>query len=122
MRVSLLLYMNPHQSRVCLVFEGSPLADVLRMKPGLIEQLGFCLDREMRLIPNWKHLSWELNVDPEVITRLEQYSDFSPTIRLFEYLEITQPDLNILQLKRALLDIKRNDLFTLLTMKGSNQK
>ena len=122
MRVSLLLYINPHQSRDCLVFEESPLADVLRMKPGLIEQLGFCLDREMKLLPNWKHLSWKLNVDADVITRLEQYSDFSPTIRLFEYLAMTRPDLTILQLKQALFDIRRNDLFTLLTTKGSNQK
>ena len=91
------------------------------MKPGLIEQLALCLDREMRLIPNWKRLSEELKVDPKVITRLERCS-FSPTIRLFEYLETTQPDLTILQLKTALLDINRNDLFRLLTTKGNYPK
>ena len=80
-----------------------------------MEQLALCLDRERRLIPNWKQLSWELNVDSKVITRLQQYTDFSPTIRLFEHLEVSQPDLSILQLKTALLDIKRTDLFTLLT-------
>ena len=97
------------------------MADVLQMKPGLIEQLALCLDREMRLIPNWKHLSEELKVDAKVITRLERCS-FSPTIRLFEYLEIAQPDLSILQLKNALLDINRDDLFRLLTTKGDYPK
>ena len=95
------------------------MADVLRKNPDLIEQLALCLDREMRLISNWKYLSWELKVDANVIKSLEQYSDFSPTIRLFEYLEVTQPDLTIQQLKQALLDIRRNDLVSLLTTKGN---
>ena len=95
------------------------MADVLRKNPDFIQQLALCLDREMRLIPNWKHFSWELKVDANVITRLEQYSDFSPTIRLFEYLEVTQPDLTIQQLKQALLEIKRNDLVKLLTTEGN---
>ena len=94
------------------------MADVLITNPDLIEQLASCLDREMRLIPNWKHLSWELKVDANVIRSLEQYSDFSPTMRLFEYLEVTQPDLTIQQLKQALIDIRRNDLVSLLTTKG----
>ena len=94
------------------------MADVLRMKPFFIEQLAFSLDRETKVIPNWKHLSRELKVDEEVITDLEKYTDFSPTIKLFKYLEIRRKDLTIQQLKQALLDIKRNDLFSLLTTKG----
>ena len=58
-------------------------------------------------------------VDQDVITRLQRYGDFSPTIRLFEYLEVKQPDMDIQQLKKALLEIKRNDLFSLLTTKGN---
>ena len=80
--------------------------------------MALLLDREMRLIPNWKHFSNELKVDVNVINRLEQYADFSPTIRLFEYLETTQPNLTIQQLKQALLDIGRKDLFSLLTRTG----
>ena len=95
------------------------LADVLITNPDLIEQLALCLDREMRLISNWKHLSRELKVDADVISSLEHYSDFSPTIRLFE---VTQPDLTIQQLKQALLDIRRNDLVSLLTTKGNYLK
>ena len=87
-------------------------------KPHLIEQMALLLDREMRLIPNWKHFSNELKVEVNVIKRLEQYADFSPTIRLFEFLEVTQPNLTIQQLKQAFLEIRRNDLFTLLTTTG----
>ncbi|XP_022789031.1 uncharacterized protein LOC111328791 isoform X2 [Stylophora pistillata] len=103
---------------------GSPptectLSAILEERPKLIEQLALCLDKEMRLIPNWKHLASELDVNADVIRRLEKpYSDYSPTIRLFEYLEATQPDLSIEQLKDALLEIGRNDLFSLLTKAG----
>ena len=74
----------------------------------------------MRFIPNWKQLARELNVDEDVIKILEQYKEQSPTIRLFEYLEVTQPQLTIQQLRNAMLDIRRNDLFSLLTAKGNN--
>ena len=103
----------------CLILEGPSLVDVLREKPGVIEELALCLDKKMRLIPNWKHLSRELKIDAEVITVLEQYTDISPTIRLFEYLEITRPELTIQQLKQVLSEIGRNDLFSLLTSKGN---
>ena len=92
------------------------MSAILEETPKLIEQLALCLDKEMRLIPNWKHLASELDVNADVIRRLEKpYSDYSPTIQLFKFLEATQPDLSIEQLKDALLEIGRNDLFSLLT-------
>ena len=74
----------------------------------------------MRIISNWKNLAWEMKVDEKVIKQLEQYSDFSPTIRLFEHLGVKQPDLDIKQLRKALLEIGRNDLSDLLTIKGNH--
>ena len=94
------------------------MADVLTTRPSLIEKLALCLDRTMEQIPNWKHLSRELNVNAAVISSLLEYSDFSPTIRLFEYLEATHPELTIQQLKQALSVIERNDVLRLLTTKG----
>jgi len=73
----------------------------------------------MRVIKNWKHLAWELKVYEDVIKNLEQYKGQSPTIRLFEYLEVTQPQLTIQQLRNAMLEIRRNDLCSLLTKKGN---
>ena len=90
----------------------------MTIKPDLIEQMALFLDREMRLIPNWKHFSNELKVDVNVINRLKHHADFSPTIRLFEHLEAVQPNLTIQQLKQAFLEIGRNDLFSLLTRAG----
>ena len=98
---------------------ASKLSILLTHKP-LIEKLALCLDRDMRSILNWKDLAWEMKVDEKVIERLEHYSDFSPTIRLFEHLEVTQPDLDIEQLRNALLDIGRKDLFSLLTTEGNH--
>ena len=72
----------------------------------------------MRFIPNWRQLSTNLHVDVNVITRLGQYSDYSPTIRLFKFLEAARPDLTIKQLKDALLEIRRNNLFSLLSTRG----
>ena len=63
-------------------------------------------------------MATDLGVDMNVIRRLGQYSDYSPTIRLFEFLEVTQPELTIKQLKDALLEIRRNDLFSFLSTKG----
>ncbi|KAJ7326109.1 hypothetical protein OS493_027960 [Desmophyllum pertusum] len=81
---------------------GSKLSAILIHELELIQQLASCLDREMRLIPNWKHLARKMFVDEDVIKRLEQHSDYSPTIRLFDHLEVTQPDLTIQTLRKAL--------------------
>ena len=99
--------------------KGSKLSDVLKRHPDFLDQLALCLDRNMRLIPNWKQLARELDVDEDVINKLEQYKDQSPTIRLFEYLEVRQPQLTIQQLRNAMFDIRRNDLYSLLTTKGN---
>ena len=40
----------------------------------------------MRLKRNWRHLALILHVDLDAIRRLEQYSDISPTIRLFYFI------------------------------------
>lgn len=101
------------------VSAASKLSIVLTHKQ-LIDELALCLDRDTRSISNWKDLAWEMKVDKKVIKKLEQYSDFSPTIRLFTHLEVTQPDLDIERLRNALLEIKRHDLFSLLTTEGNH--
>ncbi|XP_022789029.1 uncharacterized protein LOC111328789 isoform X4 [Stylophora pistillata] len=111
------------RSGVSVSSTGSKLRSiqtVLRSNLEFIEQFSLCLDREMRSIPNWRHLAAELEVDVDVIRRLEQYRDFSPTIRLFEYLEQKRPDLTIRHLKDAFVEIKRNDLVRLLAVEASS--
>ena len=75
----------------------------------------------MRLIHNWKHLASTLEVEVDVIKRLEQYGDFSPTFRLFDFLESWKPDLTIKELKETMLEIGRNDLLNLLTTEGNKK-
>ena len=94
------------------------MVDVLRRKPDLETELALCLDRETWVTPNWVHLSREVKVDEKVISDLEAYTDRSPTIRLFEHLKSENESLTIQQLKQALHDIGRDDLYMLLTKKG----
>ena len=91
------------------------------MKPDLIEQLAGFLDRETWVRPNWMHLSRELNVDIGVIEELSPYTESSPTIKLFKYLKkYNRPD-TIQQFKQALLDMRRDDLCSLLENKGNER-
>ena len=100
--------------------QDSKLSDDLKRHPDFLDKLALCLDRNMRLIPNWKQLARELNVEEDAIKKLEEYKDHSPTIRLFEYLEVKKPQLTIQQLRSAMSDIRRNDLSGLLTTKGND--
>ena len=97
------------------------LSAILRHNSEFIEELCLCLDRDTRVMRNWRHLASILDVDSDVITRLGQYGDFSPTIRLFDYLAASNPDLTIKELKDNLLEIGRNDLISLLITRGITQ-
>ena len=89
------------------------------MKPDFEEDLALCLDRETRVKPNWMHLSRELNVDKKFISDLEVYTKPSPTIRLFECLSLKYPYyVTMKELKNALGNIARDDLYWLLREKG----
>ena len=114
---------NPLKSpSFCLTFLsclGSKLSAILRRNPEFIEELCLCLDRDTRFIHNWRRLALILQVDLNVIRRLGQYSDFSPTIRLFDFLATANPDLMIKELKEILREIGRNDLVYLLVAKGN---
>ena len=98
---------------------GSKLSAILRRNPEFIEELCLCLDRGTRLIHNWRRLALMLHVDLDVIRRLGQYGDFSPTIRLFDFLAASNPDLTIKELKDILREIGRNDVVSLLMAKGN---
>jgi len=103
-----------------LFSQDSKLSVVLKRQPDFLDHLALCLDRNMRLIANWKQLARDLNVDEDVIKKLEHYKGQSPTIRLFEHREVTQPQLTIQQLRKAMLDIRRNDLCCLLSTNGND--
>ncbi len=79
-------------------------------RPGTLETIAKRLDIERKAVKNWRHFSWELDVDSSVIEPLKWYGNFSPTIRVFEHLEVVKPDLTVLEVKKALVDIGRQDL------------
>jgi len=116
------IFIQRHISRVVLlIFSDSKLSDVLNRHPDFLDQLALRLDENLRVIPNWRHLAVQLNVYEDVIKKLKQYKERSSTIRLFEYLEVTQPQLTIQQLSWAMRAIQRMDVLDLLREKGNNR-
>ncbi len=82
----------------------------MKHQPVTLEKIAKRLDIERKAVKNWRHFSLQLNVDLSVIETLKWYGNFSPTIRVFEHLEVVRPDLTVLEVKKALVDIGRQDL------------
>ena len=74
----------------------------------LMDELAQCLDREYRVMKNWKHLARELNIPPVTQKEFEVY--LSPTVCLFQFLATSNPRLTIGKLRVALQATHRNDL------------
>ena len=109
---------SPSLCPTFLLYLGSKLSAILRRNPEFMEELCFCLDREMKFIRNWRGLASKFLVDLDVIRRLGRYDYISPTILLFDFLATSNPDLTIKELRDILLEIERSDLISLLIKKG----
>ena len=79
-----------------------------------MDELGGCLDKPYHVIKYWKHLAYELKVPPIISRQFELYSAHSPSIKLFEYLQVKKPELTVRDLKEAFGKIYRNDLVKML--------
>lgn len=75
-----------------------------------MDQLAWCLDREYRVIKNWKYLAYKLDIPPDIQKKFEIPFELSPTLQLFQYLSTADLELNIGKLKQVLKDIGRNDI------------
>ena len=84
-----------------------------------IAQFALPLDRKGRSIGNWKHLGQEMEVGTRDIRRLEWCSEYSPTVRLFEFLSYTPPEVSFQRLRMKLLEVKRTDRFSWLITAGN---
>ena len=75
----------------------------------------------MKFLRNWSHLADKLGVPHDVVKRLEYYTDYSPTIRMFDYLLATRPKFTIGQLQQALQKIHKTDIIDLIKNSGENK-
>jgi len=81
----------------------------------LMDDLARCLDKEYRVLNNWKHMACNLKIPLEIQKGFEIYFELmSPTVHLFPFLStLNEPGrepLTVGKLKAALKDIHRNDL------------
>ena len=95
--------------------------DVLLNNPSVLDDLSRCLDKELKVISYWLHLAYELKIPADVYRRFEGYTDFSPTIRMFDYLQATRPKLTVGDLNAALTRIYRMDLIKLVSKSGEHE-
>ena len=78
-----------------------------------LDEFSRCMDPHFKNIKNWELFAFALDVPADVIRTCKLYSEYSPTIRLFKYLEITKPDMTVGDVRAALTqnpDRARNDL------------
>jgi len=79
-----------------------------------MDDLARCLDKEYRVLNNWKHMACNLKIPLEIQKGFEIYFELSPTVHLFPFLStLNEPGrepLTVGKLKAALKDIHRNDL------------
>ncbi|XP_028516902.1 uncharacterized protein LOC114575695 [Exaiptasia diaphana] len=76
-----------------------------------------CMDPQFKDIKNWELFAFGLDVPADVIRICKLYSEYSPTIRLFQYLSLTHPNMTVSDLKAVLTRNKqraRFDLYRLL--------
>ncbi|XP_028516905.1 uncharacterized protein LOC110245882 [Exaiptasia diaphana] len=82
------------------------------------------MDPQFKNIENWEHFAFALGVPPVTIRTCKLYSECSPTIRLFKYLEVIKPDMTVGDLRAALtrnLERARFDLDRMLEDKLANE-
>ncbi|EDO44217.1 predicted protein [Nematostella vectensis] len=100
--------------------EGLRLDTCLSENAEIMEKLYLMLDREHRVINNWRHLAYYFKIDANILTSFELCAETSPTVDLFETLNVSHPDLTVKQLKDALRRIHRNDIICLLEKYSEN--
>ncbi|XP_031558097.1 uncharacterized protein LOC116294606, partial [Actinia tenebrosa] len=75
-----------------------------------LEKLSKCLDREFPHIKCWLHFAEQMKIEKDVICQCRLYSEYSPTVKLFEFLKATRPELSVKELTSALEEMKRIDI------------
>ena len=76
----------------------------------LLDEIALALDATSLVLANWYQLAIQLRVPREDCWNFERRSTQSPTNELFQYLEVTRPQMTLKKLKQTLHELKRMDL------------
>jgi hypothetical protein len=82
----------------------------LKEHPFALKELSCCLDRNFKYLHYWSQFAFVLNVPDETVIQCSLHSEYSPTIKLFEFLQVEQPELSVTELEDALRSIERSDI------------
>ena len=76
----------------------------------LLDEIALALDATSLVLANWYQLAIQLGVPRDDCWNFERRSTQSPTNELFQYLEVTRPQMTLKKLKQTLHELKRMDL------------
>ena len=78
----------------------------------LLAEIGEHLNHEMRAIKNWRNLAHKLGISPEVSKTFDTSTETSksPTRMMFEWLQLSKPNLTVRDLVNGLKNIDRYDV------------
>ena len=78
----------------------------------LLAEIGEHLNHEMRAIKNWHNLAHKLGISPEVSKTFDTSTETSksPTRMMFEWLQLSKPNLTVRDLVNGLKNIDRYDV------------
>ena len=75
------------------------------------------LNKEIRVVKNWRNLAYRLNIPPETCSSFDTSKEKakSPTKMMFQWLAKCKPDLNIGDLLKSINEIDRFDVVKIVT-------
>ena len=78
----------------------------------LLAEIGEHLNHEMRARKNWRDLAYKLRISPEVSKTFDTSTETSksPTRMMFEWLQLSKPNLTVRDLVNGLKNINRYDV------------
>jgi len=88
--------------------------NVVAPRVSLLDDIALALDERSMVLGNWSNLALRLGVPRKTLKQFERRSTQSPTYRLFEYLEVTHPQMTLKILKDVLELMNRKDLLNIL--------
>lgn len=82
--------------------------------PELLEELATKLDKDSRVLKNWRNLGLKLEVKKEILQEIGNGNSPNAVENLFEYIYSTMPGLTVEEFKKKMETIKRVDVKDLL--------
>lgn len=91
------------------------MSDEITNNQELLEELATKLDKDSRVLKNWRNLGLKLEVKKEILQEIGNGNSPNAVEALFEYIYSTMPGLTVEEFREKMETIKRADVKDLLT-------